>query len=363
MEEIENVNNNKNLGFTENELFNKIAFIIENHKLKANIKVNEEFNLMAWEIGKFLKENKLDNKRAEYGNQIVVTVSRQLVEQYGKSFDRANLYRMVQFFEKIKNSDIVVTLSQQLSWSHILALLPVSSEEAIRYYIDDTITRGLNVRQLRDEIKRKSFERKEIANSQIITTDKFPLNAFKDPFLLDVLGLKDNFLEADLEKAILVELEKFILEFGHGITFVERQKRMNLGSDDFVLDLLFFHRILKRLIAIELKIGKFKPAYKGQMEFYLRWLSKFERTEGENEPIGIILCTESNEAEIELMELDKVGIAVAEYWTKLPPKEEFESKICEMYEEAKEKIERNKLLPKKGKKIEYFFEDNKSEED
>jgi hypothetical protein len=178
------------------------------------------------------------------------------------------------------------------------------------------------------------------------------------------LDLKENFLEADLEKAVLVELEKFILEFGHGFTFVERQKRMTMDGDDFTLDLLFYHRDLKRLVAVELKIGKFIPQYEGQMNFYLKWLNKYERREDENEPIGLILCTKASRNQIELMELDKSGIAVAEYWTNLPPKADFERKIKEILYEAQERLERRKSLPtSKNKKLLNYFYDQKDDDD
>jgi hypothetical protein len=185
-----------------------------------------------------------------------------------------------------------------------------------------------------------------------------PFNVFKDPYLLDVLGLKENYLEADLEQAVLDELEAFILEFGHGFAFVERQKRMIVDGEDIILDLLFFHRKLKRLVAIELKIGRFKAAYMGQMLLYLKWLNKYERQTGEESPIGIILCATADREKIELLELDKAGIAVAEYWTDLPPKEDFERKIKEIMIEAKERLERRKAFPMSDiqKQIDYFIE-------
>jgi len=159
-----------------------------------------------------------------------------------------------------------------------------------------------------------------------------------------MLGLDDGFLEADLETAILRELEKFILEFGKGFSFVTRQKRMIIDGADFHLDLLFYNRDLQRLVAIELKRGKFHPEYKGQMELYLAWLDQYERREGENAPVGIILCAEGNREQIELLKMDKDGILVAEYWTTLPPKAEFEKKIHTILEETKERIARRKLL-------------------
>ena len=260
--------------------------------------------------------------------------------------------------------EIVVPLAQQLNWSHFIALLPLKSDEAFMFYAQDAIARRLGVREFRKQISRKAYERREIANSQLTEISNVPLNIFKDPYLLDVFGLKDNYLEADLEKAILSDIESFILEFGHGFTFADRQKRMTMDGEDFTLDLLFYHRVLKRLVAVELKLGKFKPAHMGQMKFYLNWLNRYERQEGENPPIGLILCTEASRGQIELMELDKEGIAVAEYWTQLPPKAELSQKIGEIYEEAQERLERRKTMTRvdSTRKIDYFIEPKDDEE-
>ena len=226
------------------------------------------------------------------------------------------------------------------------------------FYIHDAVERNLGVHALRKEISRKAYERRDIANTQLTESSTIPINTFKDPFLLDVLGLKDNYLEADLEQAIIAGVESFILEFGHGLAFVARQKRMSMDGVDFKLDLLFYSRDLRRLVAIELKIGDFKPEYKGQMEFYLKWLDRFERREGENAPIGLILCAKAHRGQIELLELDKAGIAVAEYWTTLPPKEDFERKILEILHEARERLERRKQLKSSDviRQINYFYE-------
>ncbi|MFZ4401934.1 MAG: PDDEXK nuclease domain-containing protein [Bacteroidales bacterium] len=170
------------------------------------------------------------------------------------------------------------------------------------------------------------------------------INAFKDPYLLDFLGLKDDYYEKDLENAIIKELEKFILELGKGFAFVDRQKRMIIDDEDYYLDLLFYHRKLKRLIAVELKLGKFKASYKGQMELYLKWLNHYERQEGEKAPIGLILCAETSKEQVELLEMHKDGIMVAEYWTELPPKNILEQKLHQALAEAKERIETRKML-------------------
>jgi len=342
----------------EFSLFARVAEIIETRKSRAGAYANREVTLMYWEIGRYINSVVLGDQRAAYGKKILSTLSTQLVEEYGNGFEYTKLTRMIKFAELFPNIEILATLSQELSWSHFLEILPQKTEEARLYYAQDAATRRLGIRELRRQIARKAYERQEIANTALTVQSAIPFNLFKDPYLLDTLGLKDNYLEADLEKAILTELEAFFLEFGHGFTFVERQKRMIIDDEDIVLDLLFYHRILKRLVAVELKLGVFKAAYKGQMELYLKWLDRYERQEGEEAPIGLILCATASREKIELLELDKAGIAVAEYWTHLPPKAEFEAKIKTLLIEARERLERRKLLPnsKIPRQIEYFYE-------
>jgi len=274
----------------------------------------------------------------------VSTVSTQLKQVYGKSFEERNLRRMMQFSELFTDIEIVATLSGQLSWSHFVELLPIKSSEARIYYAQKIAEEYWSIRETRKQIEQKAYERGEIANIQVSMGMPELQYTFKDPYFLDFLGLKDGYLENDLETAILKELEHFILELGKGFTFVERQKRMIIDGDDFYLDLLFFHRKLKRLVAIELKIDKFKAAYKGQMELYLKWLDKYDRQEDENNPIGLILCTGKSSEQIELLEMHKDGIVVAEYWTDLPPKAELEQKLHILLFEAKERIEQRKAL-------------------
>jgi predicted nuclease of restriction endonuclease-like (RecB) superfamily len=326
-------------------LVDEISALIEQSRHTMYAQANSATVLLFWKIGQRVKNEILKNKRADYGKEIVVTLSRQLTEKYGRSFEEKNLRRMIQFAEQFIDEEIIVTLSRQLSWSHFLALIPLKSGEAKIFYAHESANGSLGVRDLRKLISRKAYERKEIANSQITNEARVPLNTFKDPYLFDILGLKDEYLEADLETAILRELEKFILEFGKGFAFVDRQKRMIIDNEDFHLDLLFYNRYLKRLVAVELKQGRFKAEYNGQMKLYLKWLNRYERQEGENEPIGLILCAGGNREQIELLEMDKDGIVVAEYWTTLPPKAEFEQKIHAILVEARERLTRRPLLP------------------
>ncbi len=251
---------------------------------------------------------------------------------------------MMQFADIFPGYQIVAPLARQLSWSHFTILIPIKQHEARMFYAQQSVESGWSKRELRKQIERKAFERKEIAQIQLSEADTEIRASFKDPYFLDFLGLKERYLENDLEGAILKELEHFILELGKGFAFVERQKRIILDGVDFYIDLLFFHRKLKRLVAIELKLTKFKPAYKGQMELYLKWLNKYEKQEGENPPIGLILCAEKSNEQIELLEMGKDGIMVAEYWTELPPKSELEAKLHQAFIEATARIEQKKLL-------------------
>ena len=289
------------------DLLNQLIVLIENAKRQVVSHANSTLTVLFWHIGNQIINHKLKNKRGEYGKQIVVTLSR------------------------------------HLSWSHFLTLIPIKDQNARDFYGEMAYVNLFGVRELRKNIKHKVFERTENADLQLLESNRIEKGTFKDPYFLDFLELKDGYLENDLESAILKELELFILELGTGFTFVERQKRMIIDGDDHNLDLLFFHRKLKRLVAIELKIDKFKAKYKGQMELYLRWLDKYERQEGEQNPIGLILCAVASKEQIELLEMHKDGIMVAEYWTELPPKEILEAKLHEVFIEARERIARKQL--------------------
>lgn len=326
------------------DLFNELSQLIEQSKTKIQSYANSTLTTLFWQVGKRINGHILQNKRADYGKQIVSTLSTQLESAYGKNFELRNLRRMMQFAEQFTDLEIVVPLSQKLSWSHFVELLPVKNTEAKLFYAQVSLQQDLGIRELRNQIAGKTFERTGIANAQLSENSPIPFNTFKDPYILDFLGIKDGYLEKDMEAAILKELELFILEVGRGFAFVERQKRMIIDGEDFHLDLLFFHRKLKRLVAIDLKIGKFQAKDKGQMELYLKWLDKYEKQEGEQKPIGLILCAETSREQIELLEMHKDGIVVAEYWTELPPKKELEKRLHKALMEAREMQERKKLL-------------------
>ena len=330
---------------TEHILFEEVSIIIERGRREISTQASYRTVLIFWQVGKRVNDEILGNQRADYGKQIVSRLATQLMAKYGRSFEQRNLRRMMQFAEQFSDYEIVSLAATQLSWSHFVEILPLKTQDAKMFYLNEAARGHIGRDELRELISRKAYERKEIANAQIVDGTRIPFNTFKDPYLFDIFGLKDDYLEADLEEAILRELEKFILEFGKGFAFVERQKRMIIDGTDFHLDMLFFNRYLKRLVAVELKQGQFKAEYNGQMKLYLKWLNRYERQEGENEPIGLILCSGGNREQIELLEMDRDGIVVAEYWTTLPPRAEFEQKIHAILTETRERLARRELPP------------------
>jgi len=238
-----------------------VDYLIEYGQRAAAQSVNAAQTLTFWRVGQEINLDILREHRADYGEQIVSTLSTQLAAKHGRSFAVRNLRRMIQFARLFPDPGIVSTLSTQLSWSHIVELLPLPSQEARLFYAEEVIRHHLGVRELRRIIDRKAFERKEIANAQVADGGAVPLDVFRDPYLLDFTGLTGAFQEKDLEAALLHDMCSFLLEAGRGFAFVEEQKRMVIDGEDYYLDLLFYSRALRRLVAVELKVGKFQAAY------------------------------------------------------------------------------------------------------
>ena len=306
--------------------------------------------LLCWHMGRRLDREHLQGGRAAYGKQILVTVSRELTAEYGRGFSYAEIARMIQFAQAYPEEAIVVTLSQQLSWSHFHALLPIKDPLARDFYAEMCRIERWDVRTLRQKIGGMLFQRTALSKrptsvisaeiSKLRDGQMSPDTVFRDPYLLDLLGLKGAYSERDLEGAILREIEGVLLELGTGFAFVARQKRMSVGKDDFHLDLLFFHRHLRRLIAVELKLESFQPAHVGQMELYLRWLDKHERAPGEEAPIGLILCAAADAEQVELLQLDAKSIRVSEYLTAVPPLPMLRERLHQAMEHAREQAAR-----------------------
>ncbi|MDP2643913.1 MAG: PDDEXK nuclease domain-containing protein [Desulfobacterales bacterium] len=335
---------------TTDRLLGDLRKMIEEARAAVAATVNAGLTMLYWRVGGRVGQAILKGERAEYGEEIVSTVSRQLEMEYGNGFSVKNIRHMIRFASAFSDVQIVSTLSRQLSWSHFKEIIYLKQPLQKEFYAEMCRVERWSVRTLRQKIASMLYERTalskkpaELAELELRALreeDRLtPDLVFRDPYLLDFLGLKGAYQEKDLEAAILRELEAFIMELGAGFAFVARQKRITVDYDDFYLDLLFFHRDLRRLVAVELKLDKFRPDHKGQMELYLRWLDRHERKQGEDSPLGIILCAGKNSEQIELLELGRSGIHVAEYLTVLPPKDVLKRKLHEAIERSRLALE------------------------
>jgi predicted nuclease of restriction endonuclease-like (RecB) superfamily len=335
---------------SSNQLFNKIKQIVEESRTHVAQTINATLTITYWNIGKIIKEDILHNKRAAYGEEIIQNLSKQLTQEYGNGWSTKHLQHCLRIAETFPDCEILYALSRELSWTHLRTIMYLDSELKRNFYLEICRIEKWSTRQLRDKIDSMLFERtaiskkpEELAKLELLRLKNekslSPDLVFRDHYVLDFLNLKDSFSENDLESAIIRELESFILELGGGFTFVARQKRMTIDNTDYYLDLLFYHRKLKRLIAIELKIGKFKATYKGQMELYLRWLEKHEMEDNEELPIGLILCSTGNQEQVELLQLNKANIKVAEYIYQQLPAELLQKKLHQFAEKARQLIE------------------------
>jgi len=322
-----------------NSLFTSIRQLIEESKQQVAVAVNATMSMLYWRVGVTIN-NELERYKEtqNYGKQIVATLWRQLQSEYGTSFSEKNLRRMMQFASVFPDEKFVESLIGQLSWSHIKILIPISDPLRRAFYIEMCKMEKWSVRTFQERIQSMLYERTAISKKPEKTIEYdlellksqqqlSPDLVFRDPYFLDFLGLSDMYSEKDLETSIIVELQRFIIELGSDFAFMSRQKRIIIDNRDYYIDLLFYHRRLKCLVAIDLKLGEFEAGFKGQMELYLRYLQKNEQIEGENNPIGLILCTGKNEEHIELMQLEQANIKVAEYLTLLPSPEILKEKL------------------------------------
>jgi predicted nuclease of restriction endonuclease-like (RecB) superfamily len=327
---------------------NEIRSLIEESRQNIAISVNAEITMLYWHIGKRIGNEVLKNNRAEYGKFILKSLSVQLISDFGQGWSEKHLRHCFRFYEVFPNDQIVSTLWRQLSWSHFKELIYIEDEIKRQFYIEMCKIEKWSVRTFRERIQSMLYERTAISKkpektiknelNQLRDEKKMtPELVFRDPYFLDFLGLKDTFSEKDLETAIIAELQRFIIELGTDFAFLARQKRITIDDRDYKIDLLFYHRRLKCLVVIDLKIGSFDAAYKGEMELYLRYLEKHDTVEGENSPIGLILCSGKNPEHVELLQLNKSNIAVADYLTQLPSKELLLEKLHKAIEIARTK--------------------------
>ena len=331
-------------------LYEGIRQLVQHARSQVLTQVNQALVLTYWRIGKTINLEVLQQERAQYGAGVLRQLAERLTSEYGSGFSYSGLTRMAKLHDQLPDPEMVATLSQQLSWSHFVELIKVDDSTKRTFYTDMCAQSRWSVRTLRERMDGMLFERTAIAKQpeRVIRQelaqlqkvgDASPALFLKDPYLLDFLDLQDGFTEKDLENAILAELERFILELGSNFAFMGRQKRIQIGGHDYYIDLLFYHRKLRRLVLIELKLGDFKAEYKGQVELYLKWLAKYEQQAGESSPIAIILCSGKDADVVELMDLEQDHIHVAEYWLELPPKEALQAKLHKAMVEAKARLE------------------------
>lgn len=347
---IEKKQNHSDVKKITSALFNKVSFLIENSKANIALSINYELALMNWQIGYHIQNEILKSKRANYGKKIVITLSQKLVEKYGNGWGEKHLRHCLRSAETFSEEQILYAVRRQLNWTHIKTISYIEDELKRNFYLEMCMIEHWSTRQLNGRLSSMLFERTAISKKpektikqdlELLKNEKklSPDLVFRDPYFLDFLGLKDTYSEKDLESAIIAELQRFILELGNDFAFLARQKSITIDNEDYKIDLLFYHRKLRCLIVIDLKLDKFKAAYKGQMELYLRWLEKYEVVEGENSPIGLILCSDSNKEHIELLRLNESKIKVATYLTELPPVKLLQEKLHKAISIAREKFE------------------------
>lgn len=323
---------------TTADLLKDIRGLIEEAKSRTFQAVNAELTLLYWHIGTRLQQEVLKGERAQYGKQTIKTLAAHLTQDFGAGWSEQQLRHCLRAAETFPDANILYALRRELSWTHLRTLMYLDDELKREFYIEMCKLEKWSARQLQDRIRSMLFERTAISrkpedtikNDLALLRNEGKLSqdlVFRDPYVLDFLGLSDSYLEKDLESSIVAELQKFISELGSDFAFMARQKRITIDARDYYLDLLFYHRRLRCLVAIELKIGDFEAAHKGQMELYLRYLEKYEKAPEENTPIGLILCTGKNQEHVELLQLDQSNIRVADYLTLLPPKEVLQAKL------------------------------------
>ncbi len=338
----------------ENNLYSDVCGIIENAHSRVAVYVNSEVCLTKWYVGKRIKEDVLYNQRAEYGKQIVKNLAVKLTAKYGSGWGYGSLKHCLRCAEIFSLDEIGYAMRIQFSWTHIRSLMSIEDPLKRQFYMEMCRVEHWDTRTLDAKIDSQLYERTAISckPEKLIKQELSELRenntlnpdlVFRSSYFLDMLGLPNMFSENDLESAIVSQMQSFICEMGTDFAFLSRQKRITIDAVDYHIDLLFYHRSLHRLVAIDLKLGKFKPEHEGQMRLYLRYLDKNERKEGEESPIGLILCSEGNTEHIEYLMLEENSpVKVAQYYTQLPDKQLLAQKLQRAIAIAKEHIvERN----------------------
>lgn len=318
--------------------FNEIINMIETRRNNAYRRVNEELIGLYWDFGKYISEKVNDSN---WGDKIVDKLVEFMKREYPtmKGFTRRGIYRMKQFYETYKENEIVSTLLTQISWSNnVIILSSTNSMEEKEFYIRLCIKNNYSARELDRQISSGYFQRYMLsdgkANKSLAQTtgeEDYPNTRILDTYSLEFLDLPNNYSERDLKKSIISNMKDFILEIGKDFTYVGEEYRVQVGNEDFYIDLLFYNRTLSCLVAFELKIGKFKPEYISKMDFYLEALDRQERKENENPSVGVILCASKDEQVVEYaMSRTMSPTMVSQYTLKLIDKKLLENKLKEI---------------------------------
>ena len=333
---------------SEESLYGDVCQIIDGARSRIATYLNTEVCMTNWYVGKRIKEDVLFNQRAEYGKQVLKNLSARLTERYGRGWSEKHLRHCLRSAETFSEDEIVSATQRQLTWTHLKTLVYIKDPLERQFYAQMCCIEHWDTRTLDEKIDQQLYQRTAISRRPEDVIQKeledskqcnqlLPDMVFRSSYFLDILGLPDIYTEKDLENAIITQMEGFISELGSDFSFVARQKRITVDSTDYYIDLLFFHRELRRLVAIDLKLGKFKPEHEGQMLLYLRYLNQNERKTWEESPIGLILCSEGNTEHIEYLMLDeKSPIKVAQYYTQLPDKKLLAEKLKKAIAIAKE---------------------------
>lgn len=335
-------------------LLAEIRHLIDGARQRVAVAINSELTLLYWRIGLRISGEVLRGQRAEYGGEVLKKLADALTTEYGSGWSERQLRYCVRVAEAFPDERILHTLCSELSWSHLRTLMLITDPLKREFYTELCRHEHWSVRRLQERINSLLFERTAISRKpeDTIRHDLAALReegrlsadlAFRDPYVLDFLGLADTYSERDLESAILTELQRVIVELGSDFAFLARQKRITVDDRDYYIDLLFYHRRLRCLVAVDLKLGEFEAAFKGQMELYLRYLERHEKVEGENTPVGLILCTGKHREHVELLQLDRSNIRVADYLTALPPRETLQAKLHQSIELARLRLSGREL--------------------
>ncbi|MDO9558022.1 MAG: PDDEXK nuclease domain-containing protein [Coriobacteriia bacterium] len=311
---------------TEEVLFADLSGMIKDARARAVRRVNSELVMLYWAIGKRIREDILGSQRAEYGRAVVQHLSDRLAELYGRGYTYGNITRMMKFAELYPDSEIVAPLAQQLTWTNVTLVLALDDQQKRDFYLALAARERWSKRTLQSQIDSKLYERTiaacgtseglEQELEQLCDSGSAPGLVFRDPYMLDFLGLQPEHSEVELERAILDEMQRFLLELGSGFAFVARQKRIIVDGEDYHLDLLFYHIYLRRYFAVELKTRSLQPADKGQMELYRAWLDAHVKTVDDAPTLGLILCTHRGDEQVGLLGLDVGDIRAAQYLTQ-----------------------------------------------